>query len=85
MGLTPDRKKSAVVGVGLTVFGLLVLMYGTWIMPQANVDDRLFVAMLTVTFGLLLTVTSLLIFVVPAAIDYMNEALDRETVDTVDE
>lgn len=78
MALTPDRKKTAIVGVVLTVFGLLVLMYGTIIMPEANQQGRLFLAMMTVIFGVLLSLTSTLVFVLPAAYDYMNEALGRD-------
>ncbi len=77
MALTPDRKKAAIVGVVLSVFGLFVLMYGTWLMPEANQQERLFSSMMTVIFGFLLTITSLFVFVVPAAIDYLNDALDR--------
>lgn len=74
MGLTQERAKSAMVGVGLSVFGLAVMMYGTRLLPTAQEEGRLFGGLMLVIFGVLLAVSSLLIFVLPAAYDYLDEA-----------
>lgn len=78
MPLTPDKKKSAYVGVVLTVIGLGVLMYGTQILPAANQNERLFSSLMLIIFGLLLSLSSLLIFVLPAAYDYLGEAFSSD-------
>ncbi len=73
MGLTPDRKKSAVAGVALTMFGLFLLMYGTILLPLPR-GERLFGGLLLVIFGFLMSTSSVLIFILPAAYDYLEEA-----------
>lgn len=80
MGLTPDRKKSAVAGVGLTLFGLAMLMYGTILLPLPQ-GERLFSGLLLIIFGILLATSAVLIFILPAAFDYLEEAT-RERRDT---
>jgi uncharacterized Tic20 family protein len=78
MPLTPDRKKSAVVGVILSLIGLTVMMYGTTIFPEANQQGHLFPALMAVIFGVLLAVSSLLVFVLPAAVEYLKEGMNKE-------
>lgn len=81
MALTPDRKKSALVGVGLTAFGLILLSYGTWLLPVAHQQQRLFGGIMLVIFGFLLALSAVLIFVLPAAYDYMDEAVSERRED----
>lgn len=78
MSLTPDRKKSAIVGVVLSLLGLGVLMYGTTIFPEANQQGHLFPALMLIIFGILLSISSLLVFVLPAAVEYLKEGMDKE-------
>lgn len=80
MPLTPDRKKSAMVGVVLSLFGLGVLMYGTTIFPQANQEGHIFAALMLIIFGTLLSLSALLVFVLPAAVEYLKEGMKTEDI-----
>lgn len=77
MALTPDRKKTAIVGVVLSLFGLGVLIYGTTVFPQANQQGHFFTAMMLVIFGILLSLSSLVVFVLPAAVEYLKEGMNE--------
>ncbi len=70
--LTPDRKKSATAGVLLALIGLAILIYGTFVLPVPE-EGRLFAGFTLVIFGVLLTTSALLVFVLPAAYDYWQE------------
>ncbi|MDY6774385.1 MAG: hypothetical protein SVS85_04245 [Candidatus Nanohaloarchaea archaeon] len=67
--LTPDRKKSAIAGVVLSLFGLAVLIYGTFVLPIPK-EGRLFAGLVLIVFGILLATSAVLVFVLPAAYDY---------------
>lgn len=70
--LTPDRKKSAMVGVLLSLFGLAILIYGTFVLPVPE-QERLFSGLVIIIFGILLVTSAVLAFVLPAAYDYWDE------------
>ncbi|MFB6167095.1 MAG: hypothetical protein ABEJ62_02435 [Candidatus Nanohaloarchaea archaeon] len=70
--LTPDKKKSAVIGLVLTLFGIAILVYGTFVLPIPD-EGRLFSGLVLVIFGILLATSAVLIFVLPAAFDYLEE------------
>ncbi len=78
MPLTPDKKKSAAVGIVLSLFGLGTLMYGTTIFPEAGQQGHLFSAMMLVIFGILLSLSSLLVFVLPASVEYLRQGMKEE-------
>lgn len=79
MPLTPDRRKSAYVGVGLTGFGLTALLVGTLLLPMMGglLGTVHFAGgvMLSI-FGILLSLSSILIFILPAVYDYIEEITD---------
>ncbi|MDY6769754.1 MAG: hypothetical protein SVU88_02155 [Candidatus Nanohaloarchaea archaeon] len=70
--LTPDRKKSAIAGVALSLLGLAVLIYGTFVLPLPE-EGRLFAGLVLIIFGILLATSAVLILVLPAAYDYWEE------------
>ncbi|MDY6769282.1 MAG: hypothetical protein SVW02_04210 [Candidatus Nanohaloarchaea archaeon] len=70
--LTPDRKKSAIAGVVLSLFGLAILIYGTFVLPIPE-EGRLFAGLVLIVFGILLATSAVLVFVLPAAYDYWQE------------
>lgn len=81
MPYTPDRQKSAKVGVGLTFVGLLTLLYGTALLYGVNIilvpaGGHFVGGLLLTIFGLLLTISAILIFIVPAIHAYASEVLD---------
>ncbi|MCJ7479253.1 MAG: hypothetical protein MUP63_03705 [Candidatus Nanohaloarchaeota archaeon QJJ-7] len=71
--ITPDRKKSAIVGVLLSLFGIAILIYGTFVF-SAPEQGSLFFELAIVIFGILLATAAVLAFVLPAAYDYWQEA-----------
>lgn len=77
VAVTPDKKKSAVVGIVLSLFGLFLFMYGTTIFPSASQQGHMFSSMLLIVFGGLLSVSSLLVFVLPAAYEYLRASMQE--------
>lgn len=75
MSVTPDKKKSAWTGMILSLAGIALLVYGTHIFPTSGNPGPLFGSLLLIIFGVLLTTSSLLIFVVPATWEYLQEGL----------
>lgn len=70
--LTPDRRKSAFVGVFLSLLGLAILIYGTFVLPVPE-EGQAFAGLILVIFGILLSASAVLVFILPAAYDYWQD------------
>ncbi|MDY6766461.1 MAG: hypothetical protein SVW77_03770 [Candidatus Nanohaloarchaea archaeon] len=72
--LTPDRRKSAIIGIGFSLAGLITLISGSYVIPVPK-KGRFFIGMTLIVFGVLLATVGVLVFVIPAAFDYWRDAL----------
>ncbi len=73
-GMSPSREKSAVIGVVLSMIGVSSLLLGSYLLPVPD-QGRFFVALSLVVFGILLAASGVLVFVLPAAVEYWRDAM----------
>lgn len=69
-GITPSRKKSAITGVVVSVTGLIILFAGTYLLRSVG---NTYTGLAMIIFGILLSITAVLVFVLPAAYEYLRE------------
>jgi len=70
MGITPDKDEAAKVGLVTSMIGMLVL--GGGILYSAAGSGS-FLSWTLISFGIFLTLASILVLLLPAAYDFLQE------------